>query len=177
MSGKWMLLLAMVVLLHAPSAFAKAQSTGACDLPSKLEKKLSEQFPGTRVVSLADLADEDRKLYQADHGSRCPGAVDVDFYGDRKPTWAIALISETGEARKVQLLVAHLEDSGWSVRSLETSNGTPVVWEEKPGRYKDVYGEKTILAKYPVIVLCFYEASAIVYSWTGQKTEKVWISD
>jgi hypothetical protein len=28
-----------------------------------------------------------------------------------------------------------------------------------------------------VIVLCKYEAWAIVYSWTGTKVDKVWLSD
>jgi len=167
----------MVIHLYAPSVFANVRSTGACDIPSALERKLPERFPGTRIVGLADLSDEDKKLYQADHDNRCPGAVSIDFYGDGKPTWAIALISESGETRKGQLLVAHSEHSGWSIRSLETFTGTPVVWEENPGRYKDVYGEKTLIAKYPVIVLCFYEASAIVYCWTGQKADKIWISD
>jgi hypothetical protein len=34
-----------------------------------------------------------------------------------------------------------------------------------------------MIAKRPVIVFCKYEAWAIVYSWTGTRVDKVWISD
>jgi hypothetical protein len=51
------------------------------------------------------------------------------------------------------------------------------VWTEKPGKYDDVYGEKTLNATRPVVVLCGYNSWAIVYAWTGKKVEKVWISD
>jgi len=177
MSMNWLILLMMLAPLQITPAFATEQAIQPCALPLDLQTKISSLFPGTRIVGLGDLVDADRKFYQADHGNHCPGAVRVDFYGDQKPTWAIALISETRETRRSRLLVAHLEDSVWSIRSLESMTGTPVVWKENPGQFRDVYGEKTIHAKYPVIVLCFYEASAIVYSWNGKKIDKVWISD
>lgn len=53
----------------------------------------------------------------------------------------------------------------------------PVVWTEKPGKYDDVYGQKTLNADRPVVVLCGYESWAILYAWTGSKVERIWISD
>ncbi|HWC18080.1 MAG TPA: hypothetical protein VG498_13755 [Terriglobales bacterium] len=59
---------------------------------------------------------------------------------------------------RTQLIVAHEIQNGWELRSLEQD--IPVVWRERPGKYDDVYGEKTIKAINPVIVLCAYNSSA-----------------
>lgn len=131
------------------------------------------------MVRLVDLDDYDRKLYEKDHGSRCPGLVRVNFYGDQKPTWALVLISGENPKRKAELVVARQVDSDWEVRSLEITDGTPVVWSERPGKYEGLYeeNEKTIHAAHSVIVFCGYESWAILYAWNGKAVEKVWISD
>jgi hypothetical protein len=58
---------------------------------------------------------------------------------------------------------------------LETTDGTPVVWREGPGKYRDE--KKTICAIRPVIVLAGYGSWAVVYSWNGKEVEKIQISD
>ena len=73
--------------------------------------------------------------------------------------------------------MAHEGISGWEFRSVDTTDGTPVVWHEGAGKYSDVYGEKTIQATHQVIVLCGYESWAILYAWTGTEIQKIWISD
>jgi hypothetical protein len=136
-----------------------------------------KKFPDERVLSLADLDQHDRALFQKEHGVRCPGLVNVDFYGDGKPTLALVLIAGKVSKHNVELVVAHQIADGWAIRSLERTDGTAVVWREDPGIYRDVYGEKTIRATHPVIVFCGYESWAIVYVWNGGTVEKVWISD
>ncbi len=154
-----------------------AQPPARCEYPPGLRDEISKKYPGTHLVSLVDLEEYNRKLYQKDHGTRCPGLVRVNFYGEGKPTWALVLIAGENPKRKAELIVARQVAGGWEIRSLETSDGTPVVWREGPGKYDDIYGEKKIRAKNPVIVLCWYGSSAIVYAWTGKEVEKVWLSD
>jgi|ERR1700687_1411585 len=155
-----------------------AAPLGVCTLPQGLDSKIATKFPGAHLVSLADLDDYDKKLYKKDHGSRCPGLVRVNFYGDGKATWALVLISGENPKRKAELIVARQLDSEWDIRSLETTDGTPVVWREGPGKYEGLYvGDKTIHATNPVIVFCGLESWAIVYSWNGKEVEKVWTSD
>src|SRR5207245_1530346 len=154
-----------------------APAKNSCDLPTGLREELSKKYSDMRPVSLADLDEYDRKLFQKDHGARCPGLARVNFYGDGKPTWAVVLISGENPKRKAELVVARQAAGGWEIRSLDTTDGTPVVWREGPGKYDDMYGEKKIRAKNPVIVLCWYGSSAIVYAWTGTEVEKVWLSD
>jgi hypothetical protein len=156
---------------------AGSQANDGCALPPGLQTEASRRHPGTRPISRDDLDKHDRELFQKEHGARCPGLVSVDFYGDGKPTWALVLVSENGPKRKVELVVAHKVADRWEIRCLETTDGAPVVWREGPGKYNDVYGEKTIRAAHPVIVLRGYESWAILYAWTGEKVEKVWISD
>jgi hypothetical protein len=161
------------------SARAVSAATGEqCQLPSSLGEEISKRFPGAHIVTASDLEEYNRKLFRKDHGTRCPGLVKVNFFGDKKPTRAIVLISGDNPKRKAQLVVAHLLDAGWEIRSLETTDGTPVVWRQGPGKYQGLYvSEKVIRATRPVIVLCDYGSSTILYAWTGKEVEKVWLSD
>src|SRR6267154_2617859 len=111
----------------------------SCKLPPGLHEELSKEYPDMRLVTLADLTEYNRKLYQKDHGTRCPGLVRVNFYGDGKPTWALVLVTGEVGKRKTELVVAHQVGNDWEFRSLETSDGTPVVWRQGPGKYEGMY--------------------------------------
>jgi hypothetical protein len=178
MRPKSLLASSLVLYLFVSVQVASAASKGGCQLPAGLGAEISNKFPGTSLVTLADLAEFHRKLFQKDHGTRCPGLVRVNFYGDGKPTWALVLIEGQNPKRKAELVVAHKPDKVWEIRSLESTDGTPVVWREPPGKYEGLYvGDKTIHATRPVIVFCGYESWAIVYAWSGKEVEKVWVSD
>jgi len=162
------------VLIQAVTA---ASSNDRCVLPPGLSDEISKQYPGSRIVTLADLDEYDKKLFRKDHGTQCPGLVKVNFYGDGKPTWTFVLISGENPKRKAELVVARHVADMWETRSLETTDGTPVVWSEGPGEYDGMSDPKTIRAKYPVIVFCGYGSWVILYAWTGKGVEKTWISD
>ena len=154
-----------------------APPTNPCDLPPGLGDELSKKYPGTHVVSLEDVSKNDRQSFQKDHGRRCPGLVRVNFYGDGKPTWAVVLISGENPKRKAELVVARQAGDGWETRSLEATDGTPVVWREGPGKYDDLDGKKKIQATKPVIVFAGYGSWSVLYAWTGKEVEKVQLSD
>jgi len=165
----------VVVLIQGGVAEASAD---ACTFPAGLHEHISRRYPGTTLVSLADLSEDDREFFQADHGNRCPGLVKVDFYGDGKPTWALVLTAGERSKSKSELVVARQVGERWEVRSLDTAGAqVPVVWRQDPGKYRDVYGDKEIRSTRPVIVLCGYESWAILYFWTGKRVEKIWIAD
>jgi len=154
-----------------------APPSGACDIPQDLQREIVRKYPGEKLVQHSDLGEYDRKLFQEHHGKSCPGAVRINFYGDGKPTWALVLITGENPKRRAELVVAHLVDQGWETRILETTDGTPVIWPEKPGKYEDLNGEKTIRASRPVIIFAGLESWAIVYAWNGKAVEKVQVSD
>jgi hypothetical protein len=66
-----------------------APATNTCKLPPGLSDVISKKYPGTSLVELTDLSAEDKAFFRKDHGTRCPGLVTVDFYGDGRPTWAV----------------------------------------------------------------------------------------
>ena len=164
-------------LVACGHAVATGASPDGCQYPPGLRDEISRKYPGTRLITLEDLQDDDRGFFQKDHGTRCPGLVRVNFYGDGKPTWALVLTTGKSSRQNAQLVVAHKVAKGWETRSLEATTGAPVVWRQPPGIYDDVYGEKKIRAKYPVIVFCGYESWAILYAWTGKDVKKIWLMD
>jgi hypothetical protein len=168
---------AVLFLLFCAQALSAAPPPDRCEYPSGLRDVISQKYPGTHLVRLEDLGDYDRKLYQKDHGTRCPGLVRANFYGDGKPTWALVLISGEGLKQKAELIVAHQAALGWETRSLEITDGAPVVWREGPGKYEGMNREEPIRAKYPVIVFWGYGSWAVVYAWTGKDVEKAQVSD
>jgi hypothetical protein len=164
--------------------FSRGQATPAapidpCALPQGLDSTISAKFPGAHVVHLADLQDDDKKFFQKDHGTHCPGLVRVDFYGDGKPTWALVLASGVNQKSKSELVVARKLEDRWEIRSIigGSTTGTPVVWREPPGKYEGVWSDKTIHARNPVIVYCGYESWMVIYAWNGKAIEKVQIMD
>ena len=167
-----------VCLFVFAQASVASPTNDRCALTAGLRDEIPQKYPGTRVVSLADLSSQfRRKLFQKDHGTQCPGLVRVNFYGDEKPTWALVLIAGENPKRKAELIVAHQVGEDWEIRSLGTTDGTPVVWSEGPGNYDDLYDKKTIRATRPVIVFCGLESWAVVYAWNGKEVEKVQLSD
>ena len=170
--------LGYVVISCAVAAFrVVAAPSDPCDFPPGLQAELSKKYPGTRVVSLADLSQEDRRLFQKDHGKRCPGLARVNFYGDGKPTWAVVLILGENPKRKAQLVVARQMGDNWETRSLDTTDGTPVVWREGPGKYDGIAEPNTIQAENPVIAFCGYGSWEVLYAWTGKEVQKLQVSD
>jgi hypothetical protein len=150
---------------------------GLCDLPQGLGVQIAKNYPGLRPVNLTDLTKDDTAHFQKDHGNQCPGFVDVDFYGDGKPTVAVFLIPNKKVQSEGDLVVAHQVQGKWLFKRLENNFGPGVVWSEPPGDYSDVYHEKKITAKNPVIVLNNYVSVAILYAWTGKQADKIWLSD
>jgi len=157
---------------------AVAQSQNGCAMPDGLSGLIASKYPNSHVVSLSDLNQDDKTLFQKEHGSSCPGLASVDFYGDGKPTLALVLLRANGTL-KAELVIAHQVQNQWQTLLVDTADSSivPVVWSEKPGKYDDVYGQKTLNAAKPVVVLCGYESWAILYAWTGKQVEKIWILD
>jgi len=158
---------------------AAGPSNDACDLPKELQREVASTYPGKKVVTLVDLQNDDKGFFQKDHNDSCPGLVKVDFYGDGKPTLALVLIGNGEGKDSSVLVVAHQVEAAWNISTLATGGPTvPVVWSLLPGKYRDVYGNKTIRATRPVIVFTKYESWGILYAWTNNhKVAKVWLSD
>jgi len=170
--------LGLFLFAFAFVAFA-APPDDPCNLPQDLQREISNKYSGSKVVHLSDLEEDDKGLFQEDHGIDCPGLVKVDFYGDAKPTFALVLTRGDGPKRETELIVAHKVGEGWITTRLNKVGGAnpPVVWRQKPGTYKDIESGKVIRATRPVIVFAGLESWTILYAWTGKGVDKVWLAD
>jgi len=164
-------------LLAASQVVVAAPPQDQCSFPPSLRDEITQKYPGTRIVSLSDLSEDDRELFQKEHADSCPGLVKVDFYGDGKPTLALALTTKSEAGPKTKLVLAHQVGTNWKVAILDKADGpVPVVWSDKPGEYKGVYQHK-IRATRPVIVFCGYSSWAVLYAWTNNRIAKLWLQD
>lgn len=140
-------------LLIFPYGASADPQDHACNLPRDLQREITGKYPGRTLVSLSDLGDEDKQHFLRERGNACPGLVKVDFYGDGLPTLALALTTKSDVHGKTELVVAHQVSATWKTTTLEIADGpAAVLWSEKPGDYEDVYAEKKIHARSPVIV-------------------------
>lgn len=171
------ILVSFVLCLTLIPAVTAASPNDQCAYPPDLRSQISKNYPDTHLVTLADLDEYDQKLFRKDHKSQCPGLVKVDFYGDGKPTYALGLIAGENPKRRAELIVAHQLAEGWEIRSLDVTDGTPVVWRDHLGKYEGMSEPNTIRAKNPVIVFCGLESWAVVYAWNGKEVEKLQVSD
>lgn len=152
---------------------AATSPDGACDLSQNLKRVVESKYPGTKIVSLSDLSEDHRELFQKEHAESCPGLVKADFYGDGKPTFALALTMKSAAYSKTKLVLAHRAGANWEVSTLGKADGPiPVVWSEKPGEYKSVYQHK-IHATRPVIVFCGYSSWAVLCAWTNKGSQNL----
>jgi hypothetical protein len=168
-------------LLALVRGAAAQSSNDACDLPKDLQSVVEGKYPGTKIVTLSNLNEDYKQLFQKDHAGSCPGLAKVDFYGDGKPTFALALTTKSQANPKAnprtKLVLAHQVGANWEVAILDKAEGpVPVVWSDKPGEYKSVYQYK-IRATRPVIVFCGYSSWAVLYAWTNNKVAKIWLRD
>jgi hypothetical protein len=130
------------------------------------------KFPGAQVLTLADLVPEHRRLFLQDHPDKCPGRVDLSFYGGPSAT----ALSLWGPAENV-LVMARPKASSWSIDVLDRGNAPGVVWKEPPGEYKDMYEETRLQLRNEGLVWCGYESWAILYGWMDGRVQKIWLAD
>jgi hypothetical protein len=171
-----------LIALSVPCFYLRAEEAG-CKLPDKAEKKISSKYLGYEIIRLESLTRDYQEAFKKDHGAACPGVVNLDFFGDKRQTYAILLKKDAGKnhLKKMELIIVSKPENknDWVILSVDHFEDVtiPVIWEESPGKYDDVEKDISIRAKNPVIFLVGYESWGIVYAWINRKVEKVWIKD
>jgi hypothetical protein len=160
------LVLCLIVFIPAVTA---ASPNDKCAYPLDLRGQISKNYPDKNLITLADLDEYDQKLFRRDHKSQCPGLVKVDFYGDRKPTYALVLIAGENPKRRAELIVARQLVEGWEIRSLDVTDGTPVVWREAPGNTMTCISRKRSEQKIPCLYFAAWSRGRLSSSGTARK--------
>ena len=136
--------ISLCLLVFAPS-IARAN---CFNLPSAVNSYVSRQI-GWTLLTLADLDDQERTLWQRYNGLSCPGYARVKFDGSGHTSYAVALIRKIGGALHERLYLLHYTNNTMSAESLSPDwdvSGPMVVYQIKPGSYTDVVtGEKVAI--------------------------------
>jgi len=177
--------LLLLILIVASLGYASAKRTDPCGgaLPDSLRKAITVQYPDRKIVTLDMLTVIAEKIYLKDHKTGCPGVARVDFYGDRSEMYALVLTKEVKDTYISSLILGQRQrNREWrfSVIEPDVQDAPPVVFTLPPGEFVGTTSQqeqRTLASKHEAIVFVGYESWSIVYVWTGDKVEKLWLSD
>jgi hypothetical protein len=60
----WLFALVQVAAAECPN--------DSCDLPKDLQSVVEGKYPGTKIVTLSDISEDDKQLFQKEHADSCP---------------------------------------------------------------------------------------------------------
>jgi hypothetical protein len=139
-----------------------------CALPAALRQALQGRFGSSRVLTAADLYEDERALFRADHPGACPGLATGRFFGPReRPAIALVLL-DVGPDKAVRLIVARPAMATWTLLEVDElrQGATPVVWSETSARSRAAKPGSDL------VILSAYDAWKRGYSWNGRSFER-----
>ncbi|NJL18063.1 MAG: hypothetical protein HC938_13675 [Nitrospira sp.] len=103
----------------------------------------------------------------------------MDFYGDGRAVYAVVIQkdrNERGMEQEGKLLLAGRETQSWKVEVLE-DEGNPGIWHAPADEFVDMYRGRIATAKGDIILYFGYESWERAYGWTGEKIERIQLTD
>lgn len=169
-----------IVLVNACILEARQPSTEECTavLPKSVENLMRKTFRQWEIVSeklLGGLPPD----YRKERPTGCPGVLRLDLYGDGRPVFAILIMREIQNGWQTKLLLAEQEShKKWKLQTIWEANDVDgVLLPVPPGEDSDIWRDVTIRGTGEGILYIKYEAYAIVFRWTGQSIEHVYVMD
>ena len=171
----------MTTVLGAAALAAPVRAAKECSflLPESLGDSLGRLHPGAQVLSLNQLRRSERRLFKKAEGRRCPGIVHLDFFGDHREAYGVVLVTGAAAQRRLRLILASRMEgaSAWKIETLDTRKdpGLATVAKEPPGVYEDIHHKKKIQASAETLLWVCWGKSTILYAWTGEEIDKIWL--
>lgn len=160
----------LFALALAGQAVGPDARSSACAPTASLRDGLQARFGSSRVLSFADLYEDERALFRTDHPGACPGLVSGRFFGPReRPAFALVLL-DVGPKKEVRLVVARPAMSTWTFHEVEAlaQGSTPVILKSLPGKGPESVETNAARAGQDVVVISGYEAWSRGYVWNGR---------
>jgi hypothetical protein len=157
------------------SVLLKLAFSGSCD--SLLPKDVVIPS-GWRVVTLADLPNDDRDLWQREHTGRCPGVAAGRLVSGDRYSYAVALLKEDANGGLFQQLVVWLW-AGGHLSSTVLVGPTPVVagpfvvWMAPPGKSVGVDGQPPVMFAHDSFIYEKMEAIATQFYYLNGRFRKL----
>jgi hypothetical protein len=169
-----------LILLSAP--LVRAQAAGACEyeLPSQARKAVASKMKRWKVLTAADLAADDREIWENEYEEKCPGVAAGQFGPSQSRAYAVMLIRSRNGALYEALVLAAERNGRYEVTMLFGSHKVArasVVRKLPRGSYSSAKGETEIETAYEVIASEAIEAGVTIYYWSGNKYRSLVISE
>lgn len=144
--------------------------TAPCALPPALTEALQSRFGSSRVLTVADLYEDERALFRAEHPGGCPGVRAGKFFGAKERPALAVIVMGGGSRKDLRLIVARPAMATWILFEVEElrEGSTAVVGSERGPGAKDASADRT---PSEVLTLTAYEAWKRVYRWNGRTFE------
>lgn len=175
--------LALILGAFARPAYSGEVAPDPCKaFPQELAHVIKRDYPGREIVTIKHLPGWRQAEYEKEGIKSCPGVAKVNFFGDGRLAYVIALVNPSEEkvAQKANpggFLLAYVDVAGvWKLKMLSKGwcSCEPIV--APAGEYKNFYGNKIIRSKGEVIVEDFGSAARL-FAWTGNKIDSISIKD
>ncbi|HET9837833.1 MAG TPA: hypothetical protein VFR84_06325 [Candidatus Angelobacter sp.] len=150
------------------------------EIPPQARKAVAGKLKNWKVVTVADLAADDREIWEDEYEQKCPGVTAGQFAPQPARSWAITLIRSNRGALYQTLVLVTEKDQRYQVTTLSSSQkvARPSIVRRLPsGSYSSSHGETEIDAAFDVIAYETIEAGTMIFYWSNGKYRKVIISE
>lgn len=162
-----MFLSTFALALALSAAQEVASRSEPCVLPAALREALQGRLGSSRVLTHADLYEDERALFRADHPGACPGVRAGKFFGAKERPALAVIVMGVGPKKDLRLIVARPAMAAWVLFEVETmEQGSTAVVGSESGRTPP-----------DTLTLSAYEAWKRVYRWNGRAFERLQTSD
>lgn len=169
-------------LMVLGGTLVRAQSTAECDneLPPQARKAVASKMKHWKVLTAADLAAEDREIWENEYEEQCPGIAAGRFGPGQSRAYAVMVVRSRNGALNEALVLVVERNGRFEVTTLFASQrvARPSVVRKLPrGSYTSARGESEIDAAFEVIASEAIEAGVTIYYWSGNKYRSLVISE
>src|SRR5690348_1579607 len=149
---------AALLLFAATPAFAQ------CEAPAQVAAYL-KAHPGWRILTLADLNNDQKMQWNEAHKAFCPGMAEVVVDAPGHKSYALALLDKAGTQEQLVLL----RDGKPLVLEEPSPSTGLVVWRAAPGKYDDpATGRKVSIATDSIMYELFESGAEQFYLVKGK---------
>ena len=147
-------------------------------IPQTLRTALIIKYSQWKVVHLADLDDDDQRLWTAKYQNICPGVTSGNFDGSKRVQFALLLVNSS-KKRILLLYAVSDEDGQYRINKIleDRVDRLSVVYRAPQGIYQAVEDDSSVRTDHDVIVLETIEAGSIVFYLRNGKFQRKIVSD
>jgi hypothetical protein len=170
---KFLSMLILAGVVAAPSLAADP-----CGRLPDVARQYLKAHPGWRVLTLADLYQDDKALWSEYHQGSCPGMAELDFDGSGKKHVALALMRGSGEKAVERIILVRPKSGGLDERTLISDfDAYNVIWRLGPGVAQEWDSDKKVSIRHDSLVVEHLESATQQWYWKNGKFHYVQTSD